>query len=731
MEPPPNVANMVLELHKKLELRPLWKALFDSVCQISDSEYGMVLLVDDYNRHLQCYATRNHEGDMVADDPSSKEISIKYSVAGQILRRDTVHTITELIPSDVVDLLPLYAYDNITHITFVPMRGRNHSIGVLCIYSEDTPAPTPQQLHWLTHVASHAAIAIENIRINDDSRARAFEVAVIRDTSEVVSSTLALNQILSIIGKGFLQSLQQISWCEIFSYSAEQHQFVKLCSQRSATWSLDNARPLDPKVIERIESYYPPEEIAQLNVLTAPIPEVYLALDGAHDGYFAAIWHGETRVAALKVAAIEDKILDRVKNVPLADYLQHRGLQIFDFLQKHDVERAQSTLRSILRETEADGAGFWIYKDEVYHHVLEEGDYVWKTPPHPLYNTDDYPEFKLRAENLLLEDFLIASHSPPPPDIQRLMRQRNFKSMCLVPFKIREDERGILLLGSTNRDKKLSSRQLGLIQSLVVQAANAIQNAQLYAELQDSLEVLRETQGKLVRSARLSAIGELSAAVAHQINNPLTTILGDTQLLLTDIDTYEDEELSESVQAIHRAGQRAYEVVRRLLSMARQKSDSATTELLDINNTIRHTLTLVESTIHRAGIDLMVDLADELPLAFGLAGQLEDVWLNLILNSRDALRDMPLTDDMTPIIGIRSRLVDGEIEVRVWDNGPGLPVDKPIFQAFFTTKPMDEGTGLGLYICKTIIENCNGTIESGKSKAGGAEFIVKLHYDEE
>src|SRR5690606_17094736 len=138
----------------------------------------------------------------------------------------------------------------------------------------------------------------------------------------------------------------------------------------------------------------------------------------------------------------------------------------------------------------------------------------------------------------------------------------------------------------------------------------------------------------LVHAARLSAMGELSAAVAHQINNPLTTILADSELLMRGA---EDDPRLEALEAIHRAGQRAHAVVRRLLTMARHEPVDDRLEPIDVNETIQNTLMIVRDHILQGGVDLRLSLEEDLLPVGAPTGQLEDVWLNLLLNAREAV----------------------------------------------------------------------------------------------
>jgi len=179
------------------------------------------------------------------------------------------------------------------------------------------------------------------------------------------------------------------------------------------------------------------------------------------------------------------------------------------------------------------------------------------------------------------------------------------------------------------------------------------------------------------------------------------------------------------LSAISRAGKRAAGVVRRLLAMARPISPDTPRSPIDVNYTIRDITTLVRPHIEREGIRLNTQLPEYgFPPVLAIAGELNDVWLNLILNAHDAV-----IGRRSPEIGITSTYdpENAMIEVTVWDNGAGIPdeIIGEIFKPFFTTKPQGEGTGLGLHICRQVVDRVGGVI-SVQTSDSGSRFVVRL-----
>jgi two-component system NtrC family sensor kinase len=282
----------------------------------------------------------------------------------------------------------------------------------------------------------------------------------------------------------------------------------------------------------------------------------------------------------------------------------------------------------------------------------------------------------------------------------------------------------MVLFGDARRNRVFTQRDIDMGRAIVGQAATALENARLVHDLERSLLNLRDAQDRLVQTARLSAMGELAAAVAHQINNPLTTIMVDSEMLL--LDEKPDSRNYRSLQAINRAGKRSAGVARRLLAIARPNDPEAPPERIDVKDTIDGVLSLVKAHIERDGIQIITQIPEEaLPPVSAVPGRLDDIWLNLLMNAHDALMGREGAK-----IGINvSYQVDSDmIHVVVWDNGPGIPaklIDE-IFKPFFTTKPVGEGTGLGLHICRQTVERIGGTITVKSSPGEGTEFLVLL-----
>jgi len=248
-----------------------------------------------------------------------------------------------------------------------------------------------------------------------------------------------------------------------------------------------------------------------------------------------------------------------------------------------------------------------------------------------------------------------------------------------------------------------------------------ISSARAVIVWQDKTEE-RRLESSLMQAGKLAAIGQLAAGVAHEINNPLTAINANAQMLKM-VMPVEDENY-ESVDLIVRAGERAAKVVRGLLDFARQEQYSFSPG--DLNESVREALNLVNYQLQSAKIAVTRDLDDGLPPIVASWEHLKSVWLNLLLNARDAL--LHNNEQRRLEISTRVNRETQIVQVVLHDNGKGMNEAESvhIFEPFYTTKGPGQGTGLGLATCHRIVEQHGGEITVASKVNEGTTFLITL-----
>jgi PAS domain S-box-containing protein len=235
-------------------------------------------------------------------------------------------------------------------------------------------------------------------------------------------------------------------------------------------------------------------------------------------------------------------------------------------------------------------------------------------------------------------------------------------------------------------------------------------------------ERLRQIEADLAHVNRVSMLGELAASLSHELKQPITSAIinGKTCLRWLKRDQPDIESASEAVTRIVGDGNRAAEIINRLRSFYKQGAP-AERELVDVNEIIREMLVLLRSEANRYSIPMRTDLAADLPRVTADRVQLQQVFLNLMLNGIEAMKDSG--GDLT----IKSQLGnDGQLLISISDTGVGLPAEKSdqIFNAFFTTK--SEGSGMGLAISRSIVESHRGRLWATANSGRGATFHFTL-----
>jgi len=253
----------------------------------------------------------------------------------------------------------------------------------------------------------------------------------------------------------------------------------------------------------------------------------------------------------------------------------------------------------------------------------------------------------------------------------------------------------------------------------------AATNARLVA----TVERLKTTQAQLLQAEKLSAIGQLVAGVAHELNNPLTSVIGYAQLLQEELrDGVVDgpeaaDQLAHDLRRIAEESERAARIVRNLLAFARRQSAARAEQ--DIADVLNRVLALRAYEFRLNAIELRTDFEPGLPPVLGDGGQLQQALLNLILNAEQAMRSRPVRRIE---VGARRVPNAGAIELFITDTGHGIPDEnvRRIFDPFFTTREVGEGTGLGLSICYGIVRDHGGAISVESRVGQGTTFRLLL-----
>ncbi len=262
-----------------------------------------------------------------------------------------------------------------------------------------------------------------------------------------------------------------------------------------------------------------------------------------------------------------------------------------------------------------------------------------------------------------------------------------------------------------------SSNDENMMVAVGRQLATTIEKVRLYEETCRAYEDLRKTQEQLLQSEKMSAVGQLIAGVAHELNNPLTAILGYAQLLESE---GLNDRASDFVRKLFKQAQRTHRVVQNLLSFARQRTPQK--QEVDIRKIVDETLALREYDLKVNNILLERETMVDAPSVTADPHQLEQVFLNIINNAVDAI----LEGGKGGKLKVRIHGVDGQVRVEFLDSGVGIKDANRIFDPFYTTKSVGKGTGLGLSICYGIIKEHGGDITAHNRPEGGASVEIRL-----
>lgn len=707
-------------LTESLDLSEVLNRVVEAARYLTNAEEGMILLPDEEGESGQLYLRAKVGID--TDEAQNFRVKTEDTLAGHVFHSGEPILVGARGPQKVKTEY------FVNSLLYVPILFHGEPMGVLGVNNRNANDLFDENhREMLLNLASYAAVAIQNARIHQESLERARELETLVETSQAVNSSLSLDRTLPNICQQ-LANVLNVNWVEIYELDRGQNHLRTIARYQRVVWR-DRTPVIDLKHRPALQNV-----VEENRILFVTAEGEYIA------GETELLKRNGVRMMIVIPIGVDQRVLGTVQafyinlpeTEPSSEFIQRARNLILEALAEvpnlttrfklHNVFRLMEETNSLL---EADWCELALFSQDTWSLVPQilVGEGAWFNGTAPYIDLSQYPDLRAAIEKQQTltqssdEKSLSGAEST-------LISTTQGRAILGLPLIQRGQSIGLVLFIDTLHSRFFSRREVDMGRAIVGQAATALENARLIHDLEASLQELKDTQDRLVQTTRLSAMGELAAAVAHQINNPLTTIMVDTELML--LDEPQNSQNYRSLEAISRAGKRAASVVRRLLAAVRSGGDDAQPEPIDVMDTIEGTLSLVRGHIEQDHIRILPSFPTyRLPTVWAVQGQLDDIWLNLLLNAHDALTGREGSE-----IGIEISLShDGEyIEVVVWDNGPGIPphIVSEIFKPFFTTKPVGQGTGLGLHICRQVIDQVGGSISVQTALEQGTRFLVRL-----
>jgi signal transduction histidine kinase len=275
----------------------------------------------------------------------------------------------------------------------------------------------------------------------------------------------------------------------------------------------------------------------------------------------------------------------------------------------------------------------------------------------------------------------------------------------LRPYRVTVILSGILLMGVC-----VFLRQMLLAREM----------SRLLRESKENLDRLQRAQSQLMQKERMAGVGQLVAGVAHELNNPLTAVIGYSDLL---VEQSSDAKARQKLERLGSEARRIKKIIDNLLSFARPHHEGR--RLMDISVVARESLTLCEHQLRSNGIQVEMNFAPNLPRISLNEGQFKQVFVNLFSNAASALEQAPEKK-----ITVEGYVKDEKVVVKFSDSGPGFTDVNRAFDPFYTTRPVGQGTGLGLSICYGTVKEHNSTISARNLEPNGAAVTIEMPMEE-
>jgi len=627
----------------------------------------------------------------------------------------------------------------------LPLSVRGRPLGVMIARHALPPGAKADEEQLLKIVADQVAIAVENARLYEGVMRRASEQESLVESGRLLTGTLQVSEVLhrlsELVRSRFGADVVRILIRDETPGAFRVH--AQAGTTRTPTETVEHGEDDDEGLIGWIVKHR--KLLAHSDVLPQPSVKstAWLADEGLVSFLGLPLFLESELVGILTILyrqrhvftpeeqalgeALATSASVAIRNARLYEQTQERLRHTETLLVVSQDASSTLELSEILRRTTramvrtlgADTGGAWLLSEDGSRFVPIVGYHVPKEVLGALESAS------LKSLDPRVSDWrrvdgpVYASRSQEDPRFSHpIARLVPHKSILIQPLRWKGESIGGFAIAWLKEYHRFTAEELRLAEGIARQAAVASENSRLYEGEKQRMAELQRTQAQLIQSTKLAAIGELAANIAHEINNPLTSVLGFASYLAEQVP--HGQPMREELDLIQEEAGRARDIVRDLLHFSRQREFIP--QITDLNAVLEQTLSMVRRQGALDAITLHEEYASGLAPVEVDVPRIKQVFLNLINNAVYVMKDSGGS------LTIRSRANGDMVQVEVTDTGTGIAAEHldRIFEPFFTTKPEVSGTGLGLSVSLGIVQSHGGTIEVQSELGRGSTFTVKL-----
>jgi signal transduction histidine kinase/CheY-like chemotaxis protein len=651
------------------------------------------------------------------------EQDVKVAVSGEPTER----------PRSVLAGTSVAPADDWTEVDWIlPLAVRGRALGVMTARHVLPPGAKADEEQLLNIVANQVAIAVENARLYEGVVQRAAEQQSLVEAGHLLASSLRLTDVL----QRFTELLRtRLDLDVVRIWLQEEPGEYRLQAQAGLAGQPDDRRAhfnLGEGIVGWVMEHLAPLAIADLPVDPrlrerawvkaeglASLVAVPLLLEDAPLGVLVGAARLRREFAKEEIAlvqALATSAAVAIRNARLYEETQTRlrhtetlvsvSQAIGATLDLSEVLRRAT--REMVRAVSGDMGVAWLRAPDRTHFVPLVGYHI----PKDVLNTPVIQSLLASRGPIVAADSQGEAWSTMPA-----ARAVAHKSMLIQPIYWKDELIGGFSVLWLKEAHRFTRDELRLAEGIALQGALAVENSRLYEGVKQQMAELKQTQAQLVQSTKLAAIGELAANIAHEINNPLTTVLGFASFIAERLPA--EDPMREELGLIQEEASRARDIVRDLLQFSRQRDFMP--EPADVTMVLEQVAGMLRRQGSFGPVIVTEVYADELPMVEMDVPRIKQVFLNIINNAVYAMKDGGR-------LTIRTTGTPTAVRIAFEDSGPGIAPDVlgRIFDPFFTTKPEVSGTGLGLSVSLGIVQSHGGSIEVDSTIGKGSTFTVTL-----